>query len=45
MALGIEQSMSRLISYIQEDDMDTRDEDDDIQSLAQALNTKLTMSG
>lgn len=44
MTHGLEQSMSRLVSYIQEDDMDARVEDEDIQSLAQALNTKLSMA-
>ncbi|CEP14598.1 hypothetical protein [Parasitella parasitica] len=44
MVHGLEQSMSRLVSYIQEDDMDTRVEDEDIQNLAQALNTKLSMA-
>ncbi|KAI8644617.1 hypothetical protein BD408DRAFT_412999 [Parasitella parasitica] len=44
MTHGLEQSMSRLVSYIQEDDMDTRAEDEDIQNLAQALNTKLSMA-
>jgi hypothetical protein len=38
------QSMSRLVSYIQEDEIDSRNEDEDIQSLAQALNTKLSMA-
>ncbi|GAN06235.1 hypothetical protein MAM1_0116d05715 [Mucor ambiguus] len=44
MTHGLEQSMSRLVSYIQDDDMDARVEDEDIQSLAQALNTKLSMA-
>jgi hypothetical protein len=44
MTHGLEQSMSRLVSYIQEDDMDARIEDEDIQNLAQALNTKLSMA-
>lgn len=44
MTHGLEQSMSRLVSYIQEDDMDARTEDEDIQNLAQALNTKLSMA-
>jgi Sec-independent protein translocase protein TatA len=38
------QSMSRLVSYIQEDEIDSRNEDEDIQNLAQALNTKLSMA-
>lgn len=45
MTHGLGQSMSRLVSYIQEDDMDSRVEDEDIQNLAQALNTKLSMAG
>jgi hypothetical protein len=44
MTHGLGQSMSRLVSYIQEDDMDARAEDEDIQNLAQALNTKLSMA-
>ncbi|KAI8092253.1 uncharacterized protein B0P05DRAFT_525461 [Gilbertella persicaria] len=44
MTHGLGQSMSRLVSYIQEDDLDTRTEDEDIQNLAQALNTKLSMA-
>ena len=44
MTHGLEQCMSRLVSYIQEDDMDARIEDEDIQNLAQALNTKLSMA-
>ncbi|KAI7864403.1 hypothetical protein BDF14DRAFT_1834574 [Spinellus fusiger] len=38
------QSMSRIVSYIQEDEYDCRNEDEDIQNLAQALNTKLSMA-
>ena len=44
MTHGLGQSMSRLVSYIQEDDLDIRVEDEDIQNLAQALNTKLSMA-
>lgn len=44
MTHGLGQSMSRLVSYIQEDELDTRVEDEDIQNLAQALNTKLSMA-
>ncbi|KAI9362876.1 hypothetical protein BD770DRAFT_407941 [Pilaira anomala] len=44
MTHGLGQSMSRLVSYIQEDEYDTRVEDEDIQNLAQALNTKLSMA-
>ncbi|OBZ83654.1 Protein SAAL1 [Choanephora cucurbitarum] len=43
MTHGLGQSMSRIVSYIQEDDLDTI-EDEDIQNLAQALNTKLSMA-
>ncbi|KAG0168827.1 hypothetical protein DFQ28_004207 [Apophysomyces sp. BC1034] len=38
------QSMSRIVSYIQEDEYEHMDDDDDIQNLAQALNTKLSMA-
>jgi hypothetical protein len=44
MTHGLGQSMSRLVSYTQEDDLDTRVEDEDIQNLAQALSTKLSMA-
>ncbi|KAF7721928.1 hypothetical protein EC973_003916 [Apophysomyces ossiformis] len=38
------QSMSRIVSYIQEDEYDHSEDDDDIQNLAQALSTKLSMA-
>ncbi|KAI8330135.1 hypothetical protein BD560DRAFT_416462 [Blakeslea trispora] len=44
MTYGLAQSMSRLVSYIQEDELDSTLEDEDIQNLAQALNTKLSMA-
>jgi hypothetical protein len=40
MIQSLGQSMSRIVSYIQEEIQ----EDDDIQSLAQALNTKLSIA-
>lgn len=44
LAQGLGQSMCRLVSYIQEERDEYEDEDDDIQNLAEALNTKLSMS-
>lgn len=41
MIQSLGQSMSRIVSYIQEEEIQ---EDDDIQSLAQALNTKLSIA-
>lgn len=44
MIQGLGQSMSRLITSIQDDDIDTKIEDEDIQNLALALNTKLSLA-
>ncbi|CAO3703984.1 unnamed protein product [Rhizopus stolonifer] len=41
MVQSLGQSMSRIVSYIQEEEIE---EDDDIQNLAQALNTKLSIT-
>ncbi|KAI8983668.1 hypothetical protein BDB01DRAFT_850344 [Pilobolus umbonatus] len=40
----LEQSMSRLVSYMQDDDIDNKLEDEDIQNLVYALNAKLSMA-
>lgn len=42
MIQSLGQSMSRIVSYIQEEEVE--EEDDDIQNLAQALNTKLSIA-
>ncbi len=42
MIQSLGQSMSRIVSYIQEEEIE--EDDDDIQNLAQALNTKLSIA-